>query len=345
MKHILSLCSLLLALCSVYANSPYISRVYEYCPAPGQFINTMPAYQEGDNAADMAQKTEECLANNAQTMICLGAFGGYVTFGFDHPVVNKSGEYDLKILGNAFYAQSNPNPDATKKGGSSEPGIVMVSQDVNQNGLPDDPWYELAGSHYDSLGTIHNYEITYYRPDTLTDDVSWCDNQGATGFVNRNPFHKQAYYPEWMGDSITFKGTCLPPNGVDESGNGSYFVLYCFDWGYVDNHPNDNEQHLSEFNLDWAVDDEGQPVQLKSVDFVRVYTAVNQMAGRLGETSTEILDAMDLHPEETIIIESVPSAENANYKSASKMMRNGQLIICNHGMYYDIYGKQININY
>lgn len=26
--------------------SPYISKVYEYCPAPGQFINRMPTYEK-----------------------------------------------------------------------------------------------------------------------------------------------------------------------------------------------------------------------------------------------------------------------------------------------------------
>ena len=41
----------------------------------------------------------------------------------------------------------------------------MVSVDVNGNGLPDDEWYELAGSEYQKPSTIKNYEITYYRPD------------------------------------------------------------------------------------------------------------------------------------------------------------------------------------
>ena len=38
----------------IWANSPYISRVYEYRPAPGQFVNTMPEYEPGDDAAAMA---------------------------------------------------------------------------------------------------------------------------------------------------------------------------------------------------------------------------------------------------------------------------------------------------
>lgn len=28
--------------------SPYLSKVYDFCPAPGQFVNTMPEYEEGD---------------------------------------------------------------------------------------------------------------------------------------------------------------------------------------------------------------------------------------------------------------------------------------------------------
>ena len=78
-------------------------------------------------------------------MLGLGAFGGYVVVGFDRPIVNVPGEYDFKALGNAFT-------------NSSEPGIVMVCQDLNKNGQPDadEPWYELAGSEYNHAETVHN---------------------------------------------------------------------------------------------------------------------------------------------------------------------------------------------
>lgn len=36
--------------------SPYISKVYEYRPAPGQFVNTMPQYEAGDSYEDMLKK-------------------------------------------------------------------------------------------------------------------------------------------------------------------------------------------------------------------------------------------------------------------------------------------------
>lgn len=288
--------------------SPYISKVYEYCPAPGQFVNEMPKYEDGDTEADMIRKAEECISGRTDEMISLGAFGGYVTFGFDHTVVNVDGKYDLRIWGNAFYELTQPD----KKGGSAEPGIVMVSFDENCNGLPDDEWYELAGSEYESPATRHNYTITYRRPSAghlpVPDEdgtfpdlqyIFWQDNGGGSGFIPRNSFHAQDYYPRWQTkDEISFTGTLLASNNADISGNGSYYVLYSYPWGYVDNHPNDQVE-LNSFDFIWARDKNGNPKRLQGVDFIRVYTALNQCSGWLGETSTEICRAQDLHIDES----------------------------------------------
>ena len=56
------------------AYSPYISRVLEYNPAPGQFINIMPIYEEGDTYATMLQKAEESIAGTNNTLISLPIF-------------------------------------------------------------------------------------------------------------------------------------------------------------------------------------------------------------------------------------------------------------------------------
>ena len=252
--------------------SPYITRVYEYVPAMGQFVNELPKYEEGDNAESMCRKCEQAIANNAGGMISLGGWGGYVTFGFDHAIENKEGR-DLQILGNAFYMSGSTEY------GSSEPGIVLVSRDENKNGLPDDQWYELKGCLYDDPTTEHNYSHTYNRDgDTL-----------------QNPFHKHPYYPQWIAaENLTFTGTRLAPQTEVISGQNVQRIL---EYGYVDNKPNTDIEGTS-FDISWAIDAYGNPVSLPTVDFVRVYNASDEVLSQTGELSTEVAGAIDLHIEQ-----------------------------------------------
>lgn len=251
--------------------SPYINRVYEFVPGMGQFVNELPKYEEGDDAESMCRKCEKAIANNAGGMISLGGWGGYVTFGFDHAVENKEGR-DLQILGNAFYMTGSDEY------GSSEPGIVLVSQDTNGNGLPDDTWYELKGCLYDDPQTEHNHAVTYTREgDTL-----------------QNPFHKHPYYPQWLtADEYTLNGALLPPQSAKINNQNVQRIL---DFGYVDNKPNTDLEGTS-FDISWAVDASGQPVTLEKVDFIRVYCAVDEILPQTGELSTEVAGAIDLHIE------------------------------------------------
>ena len=270
------------------APSAFADKVFEYVPAPTQFMNTVTvAYQEGFNEEDRLSLASERLRK--RSLLSLGAYGGYIVVGFSQPVPNVEGAYDFKIYGNANY---NPNAWQDRPGGSAEPGIVLVSKDENGNGMPDDPWYELAGSEYGKDTETRDYEITYYRPQPENADVRWTDNQGNEGYVYRNDFHTQnSYYPAWVEeDRITFRGTRLEDNAVEENG---IWVGYAYDWGYADNHPNDTE--FSQFKIEWAVDAEGHPIQLDEIDFVKIYTAVNQYAGQVGELSTEITGVENLH--------------------------------------------------
>lgn len=306
----------LVAITTQAQNSPFIVAVDEYVPAPGQFINTMPTFGEGDDAESMARKCTELLANDAGLTVCLGAWGGYITFHFDHPIVNVTGKMDLYIKGNAHV-------------GNSEAGIVMVSQDVNSNGLPDDTWYELSGSaDIDSDNVVYCYEMTYTKlGDSL--DVAWTDNLGGEGYVSRNPFHEQEYFPAWLSSPLSFNGTRLPDNAHDTSGNGSYWVLDSFRYGYADNLPNTDTLGCS-FNLDWAVEPiSREAVRLSTIDFVRVYSAINQSCGWIGETSTEISGAMDLHPD------AVPVAGIEKVLSPRK----------GEGIAFDLFGRRIREGY
>lgn len=124
--------------------------------------------------------------------------------------------------------------------------------------------------------------------------IRWEDNQGNSGYKVKNRFHNQCYFPEWIKeDKIIFNGTCLPQNAVDESGKGSYFVLYKFRYGYADNEKNAMDE--SAIDIDWAVNSKGQKVHLPGIDFIKIYTGVNQESGWLGECSTEISGIEDLH--------------------------------------------------
>ncbi len=335
MKRIFTCLFLAVALVATAQNKPYITRVLEYCPAPGQFINTAPAYATGEDSALLLERALELIGPEitpehtvvvmgetfvapADTvpittqLISLGAYGGYVTFGFDHAVVNVADALDLQIAGNAF-------------NGSCEPGVVMVSRDLNGNGLPDDPWYELAGSEYYKETTQHDYQITYYRTPadhkptkldrwiTDTTYIRWTSNDryGATqGYIEKNSFHTQDYWPLWQDvETLSFAGTKMPNNVNNQGGSGDDALFWqdYYEWGYVDNRPDylydkPMTDSIAEncnlgFDLEWAVDATGKPVHLTQIDFVKVYTGLNQKGGWIGETSTEVSGAIDLHPD------------------------------------------------
>lgn len=299
------------------SSTAYITKVLDFMPAVGQFTNELPKYETGDTQETMNAKVLKNIGNNKKGMISLGGFGGYVVVGFDHTIMNVAGKRDFRVIANAFYSAVNPDSNAPE-GGSCEPGVIVVAYDANKNGVPDDnEWYEIAGSsHVDptkelwyskavtagnNVKTYSNYEITYHRPTqepTTAEEklqyIKWEDNQGQSGYKAKNQFHSQPYFPLWAkGDKITFKGTCLPQNGMDESGQGSYYVLYKFLYGYADNETNTKEE--AAIDIDWAINDKGQKVNLPGVDFIKIYTGVNQENGWLGECSTEITNVEDLH--------------------------------------------------
>ncbi|CAH0149706.1 cell surface protein [Chryseobacterium sp. Bi04] len=283
--------------------SKYIAEVFEYRPAPGQFMNKIPEYEPGNTAENMLQKARESLIGSSFQEISLGGFGGYVVFGFDHTIPNLNGR-DFKILGNAFFGNTAADP----RSGSCEPGIIVVAYDRNKNGKPDDnEWYEIAGSEHFKNTTVKDYSITYFKPaenkppvsgslgwQVDTEYIKWQDNLGNNGFKTKNMFHLQSYYPLWFSDaSYSFTGTKLKDNYYDQSGTGSYWVGKSYEFGYADNAPNKDD--ASNIDISWAVDRNGRYVKLPGIDFVKVYTGINQEAGWVGEVSTEVSGAYDLY--------------------------------------------------
>ena len=272
-------------------NAARCNKVFDFTPAPGQYVN------ENYTAETMEAACDYALGRMKEgNYVSLGGFGGYIVVGFDHSIAS-SGGYDFAVK-NSIYTNY------------SEPGIVWVMQDEDGNGLPDDTWYELRGScDEDSVGKLtFGYELTYTRQSM--DDTPWEDNRGATGVVPRNGYHEDnEYFPLWVGtEQLTFSGTRLPGNGYVRPVTGYYFLKQ-FAWGYVDNQPNTKED-LCSFDLDWAVDPlTRQSVSLDCIHFVRVYTGLNQVGDNgVGETSTEVSGARDLHLDESVAYMEITSA-------------------------------------
>ena len=228
------------------------------------------------------------------TLKSLGNFGGYATYYFEDGLTddpaNKYG-VDFYIDGNAFKDTS------TGTGlGSMEPGQVWVSEDGST-------WYALAGSqHY--TNAIWDYTVTYTKNGSGT---HWSDNYGNsdTSVPNRTfswPLTSVYFLNEALKDSdtITLSGILIPsvrgmvgPDDFSTYSSGAKF-------GYVDvmqngtNNPygyNDDYTNASSgFDLAWAVDGNGNPVDVsgKSFHYVKVVTASNIVAGAANEKSTEV---------------------------------------------------------
>ncbi len=279
-------------------NSPYVSQVIEYKPAPGQFTNTLTW---GSPSA------AQSIIGGINGHISLGAYGGYIVVGFDHSIENDPNNpygVDFSIFGNAFT-------------GWSEPGIVQVMKDENQNGLPDDTWYLLKGSEYNNPSTINNYVIMYANPGGYA-NVPWRDNRNHRGAILSNPYHTQPYYPsvDSFPDvnpiSETYQGMLISGN-IDDS-NPNFIKSYTLDYGYADNHTKKSGDPITQpdnpatidiiegaggdaMKIEWAVDDQGNPVSLDKIDFVKIYTGLNRNCGWLGEVSTEICGVVNVDSE------------------------------------------------
>ena len=270
----------------IHKNS-YASKVFEFLPAPGQFVNTSMA----------TAKAGENVIGNTGSGVSLGGFGGYIIVGFDQPIVNRAENpygVDFTVAGNAF-------------GGWGEPAAVMVMKDENGNGLPDDTWYELAGSEYHFSSSIKDLLMTYYNPkydERYT--IPYSTDKGLNGAMRTNAFHKQSYYPDPIdfgisADSISYTGTLT--NFLLDKSKPNYIEAKRLPiFGYADSHvknptptkprnpyfDDENGKAADGFDLSWAVDPEGNYVELDEVHFVKIYSTAQEDGGWLGEVSPEI---------------------------------------------------------
>lgn len=269
-----------------------VNRVYEYMPAPGHQVNGYIIVGESYPADCSHEQACDSVWAHFSRMwsVSLGGQGGYLIAGFDHSVPNSEmgngkSDYDLCIKGNPFSYQS-------------EPGIIWVSQDDNGDGLPNDQWFELAGSEYGSENETLEYAITYYRPAERKSATGWRDCFNQTGYIpylnywNPSPF----YWQPWVeGSEHTYFGSRLKDRSTYQNGISD---IPPYDWGYADNlgdFIDGPAGKMGYYKISNARTWDGNPANLAYIDFVKIQTAQTGSTPNLGEISTEVYYIGDCH--------------------------------------------------
>ncbi len=253
---------------------------------PDKVVDYLCINSQYTNANSYGSAPENTLGG---TLRSLGNFGGYITYYYDKPIENNpNNKYgiDFYVYGNSF----------STGGSAGEPGQVWVSEDGEK-------WYALAGSEHYEDSTITDYEITYTK--TKNGKTAWTDNQGGSndGSLNTGAWvSASTYYMNDLAknDTITLKGILLPCIDGTIYGNSSTASYSgATKFGYVDYfkngtigadvNPYTEDATSNGFDLEWAVDEDGNPVELPNgVHYVKVVTASNIWAGAFGEKSTEV---------------------------------------------------------
>lgn len=278
--------------------NPYITRIFDFDPAPGMFANEI--YKDGFSKEDVL-KTALGRINETSVgyPLDLGGFGGSIIVGFDHTVVNVPGVSDFRVYGGDVTNLTIP------KGNPPAPGLIYVAYDKNKNGKPDaDEWYEIVGSQHAKANTIKNFKVTYHKKAVGEPLVTasaffidyehvFCENNKGETYYLARPKSKKEFYPLLATQStVTYEGLKLDVDFKTARPNQSTLWFSTPpEWGYV-NAINPN------IDIDWAVDKNGNKANLPGIDFIKVVNCVSEPMGLCQQQSsmaTVFAGAGDLH--------------------------------------------------
>ena len=222
----------------------------------------------------------------------LGNFGGYITYYYKDAIENNPKNpygIDFIVFGNSV--------DGTNE--FAEPGNVLVSEDG-------ETWYTLAGSlHYDA-NAVWNQKITYVKSGN---DLPYGEEYGIIKEAADLKYPTRSNYPlfswtEELDKMMTLEGTMLRADeGTNEYGNTlppypGFGYADCGIMGVSNEADNPYTAHTAYgesgktdgFDLEWAVDEDGLPVDLENKEFhyIKVQNATLIDNGAIGEKSTEL---------------------------------------------------------
>ncbi|WEK34057.1 MAG: PKD-like domain-containing protein [Candidatus Pseudobacter hemicellulosilyticus] len=260
----------------------YIRNAYtvlEYAPAPGKFHNWSIVgeksfwdygFEHPLPYADFLTKASELRKTDLSASLFTGSWGGYASFKFDHTVANARDKADVEI--NAFF--SNRDIPA-----------VYVAYDANKNGNPDEEeWYEIKNDDYGLWDTLY-YEITFTYGRTETDArrmynyYNWIDNktepaQGeimnaallSTAVTTAGIYSTRGLFPGHFMDINTKEVALLDGWKNSFSRRGKL----------IKRNLTGAAPFFQKLNIDIdkAVNEKGESVQLPGIDFVKVRKVV-----------------------------------------------------------------------
>ncbi len=276
----------------------------DFAPAPGQFVNN-PNFNNPAKALG-APVGDGLNSQDTSKVVSLGGFGGVIVLGFSQTVwddpCNPYG-LDAIVFGNAIFALGDPNRRF------AEAAVIEISRDANNNGIADDPWYLIRGSHLpDPIAALHaqTWDTNTADPTNPPNNPAWIPT-GQSGVWQTINYRLPALFESTVvvnpsGPAASLEGyfgyaDCTPVlilGDTDADDIAEQPGMDPQDFYTVADNPfavgvSPGSGGGDAFDIAWAIDPaDGFPAHLDGFDFIRISTAVHFIAGPLGELSAEI---------------------------------------------------------
>jgi len=301
-----------------FPSGGYPTKVLGYLVAPSQYATGVTYGSISSDNNNTLNPTPPAYVKTLGSggLVSPGSLGGYIVYEFSSPITdNANNNYgtDFIVYGNAFTNWC-------------EPGIVQVAGRVSdgQGGYEPGTWYTIAGSEYYS-DTCEEVDSIKWRMSGTTVQYSL---DGGTNWTNFRTsaggwWPKHAAKPTGENYGATSQQSLFTDYVTDFDDDSLEFsdlvklddnVFYQF--GYCDVHPNGSNYGTMTSNpytasastscgdgidLAWAVDENGETVDVGNVYYVRVYTGVLENAGAFGEVSTEVTSVLKTTPGQSAV--------------------------------------------